>query len=151
MNLCALVAGFCCHQDSKALSTTKKKIMTNIIRIKKALFYAYHGVLSEEQSVGGKFEADVDIYTDFLDAAVKDSLKQTIDYDKVYKFMYKLALEQKYYLIEALAMKIADELLIHFGQIQKVAVRVRKNNPPLGGVVDCVEVEVIKERSELQG
>ncbi|MFO7448151.1 MAG: dihydroneopterin aldolase, partial [Ignavibacteriaceae bacterium] len=97
----------------------------------------------------GKFEADVDIYTDFSEAAVKDSLKQTIDYDKAYKFMYKLALEQKYYLIEALAMKIADELLLHFGQIQKVAVRVRKNNPPLGGVVDCVEVEVIKERGEL--
>jgi len=23
---------------------------------------------------------------------------------------------------------------------------VRKNNPPLGGVVDCVEAEVIKDR-----
>lgn len=124
--------------------------MENIIRIKKATFYAYHGVLSEEQSVGGKFEADVDIYTDFTEAAKKDSLKQTIDYDKVYKFMYHLALEQKYYLIEALSMRIANELLKTFSQISKVAVRVRKNNPPLGGVVDCVEVEVIKDRKDLE-
>jgi hypothetical protein len=29
-------------------------------------------------------------------------------------------------------------------------VRVRKNNPPLGGVVDCVEAEVIKEKSEVK-
>ena len=123
--------------------------MKNIIRIKKATFYGYHGVLSEEQSVGGKFEADVDIYTDFSEAANKDSLKQTIDYNAVYKFLYKMALEQKYYLIEALASRIADELLKHFERIQKVNVRVRKNNPPLGGVVDCVEVEVEKERSEL--
>jgi dihydroneopterin aldolase len=123
--------------------------MTNIIRIKKATFYGYHGVRSEEQSVGGKFEADVDIYTDFSDAAKNDSLNQTIDYHKVYSFMYHLALEQKYYLIEALAAKIADELLIKFTAIQKVAVRVRKNNPPLGGVVDCVEVEIIKERKDL--
>lgn len=123
--------------------------MTNIIRIKKATFYGYHGVRSEEQSVGGKFEADVDIYTDFSEAARKDSLNQTIDYHKVYSFMYHLALEQKYYLIEALAGKIADELLIKFSAIQKVAVRVRKNNPPLGGVVDCVEVEVIKERKDI--
>ena len=122
--------------------------MLNIIRIKKAIFYGYHGVLSEEQSVGGKFEADVDIYTDFSKAAEKDSLNQTVDYEKVYKFMYKLALEQKYYLIESLASKIADELLKNFSQIQKVAVRVRKNNPPLGGLVDCVEVEVVKERDE---
>lgn len=123
--------------------------MQNIIRIKNAAFYGYHGVLSEEQSVGGKFEADVDIYTNFSDAAKKDSLKQTIDYQKVYTFMYKLALEKKYYLIEALATNIADELMKKFSQIEKVAVRVRKHNPPMGGVVDSVEVEVIKSRDEL--
>ena len=123
--------------------------MTNVIRIKKATFYGYHGVLSEEQTVGGKFEADVDLYTDFSKAAVDDSLSQTIDYHKVYKFIYKLALEEKHYLIESLATKIADELLRNFNGLQKVNVRVRKNNPPLGGVVDCVEVEVIKERKEL--
>ena len=123
--------------------------MLNIIRIKKVTFYGYHGVRSDEQSVGGKFEADVDIYTDFRKAAKNDDLKETIDYHKVYSFMYQLALEQKYYLIESLAMKIADELLKKFDHIEKVAVRVRKNNPPLGGVVDHVEAEVIKERNEL--
>ena len=123
--------------------------MQNIIRIRKATFYGYHGVRSEEQSVGGKFEADVDIYTDFREAAKKDDLDKTIDYHKVYSFMYHLALDQKYYLIESLAVKIADELLLRFEKIVKVAVRVRKNNPPLGGVVDCVEIEVVKERSEL--
>jgi dihydroneopterin aldolase len=51
-------------------------------------------------------------------------------------------------LIEALAVDIADELLKKFDRIIKVAVRVRKNNPPLGGVVDCVEAEVIKERNQ---
>ncbi len=123
--------------------------MLNIIKIRKATFYGYHGARSEEQSVGGKYEADVDIYTDFRKAAKDDSLIETIDYHKVYSFVYHLALVQKYYLIEALAMKIADELLKEFKGIQKVAVRVRKNNPPLGGVVDHVEVEVVKERSEL--
>ncbi len=123
--------------------------MENIIRIKKATFYGYHGVRSEEQSVGGKFEADVDIYTNFEQASKNDTLSVTIDYHKVYKFLYQLALEQKYYLIETLAMKIADQLLNKFNTINKIAVRVRKNNPPLGGVVDCVEVEVIKERQEI--
>ncbi len=123
--------------------------MLNIIRIKKAAFYGYHGVMSEEQAVGGKFEADVDLYTDFSKAAADDDLAETIDYHKVYKFIYKLALDDKYYLIESLATKIANELLLNFKGVQKVCVRVRKNNPPLGGVVDCVEVEVIKERKEL--
>ena len=123
--------------------------MQNVIRIKGATFYGYHGVRSEEQSVGGKFEADVDIYTDFSEAAGKDDLHKTVDYFEVYSFMNNLAISQKYYLIEALAMKIADELMKKFQRINKVAIRVRKNNPPLGGVADCVEVEVIKERSEI--
>lgn len=124
--------------------------MQNIIRIKKATFYGYHGVLTEEQSVGGKFEADVDLYTDFQLAAVHDSLKETVNYDKVYKFIYKLALERKYKLIETLAMRIADGILSGFANVQKVAVRVRKYNVPVGGFVDYVEVEVIKELSELK-
>lgn len=124
--------------------------MENIIRIRKATFYGYHGVYEEEQNVGGKFEADVDIYTNFSGARKKDNLKQTIDYEKVYKFMYQLALEKKYYLIESLALRIADEILMKYEGVQKIAVRVRKNNPPLGGVADYVEAEVVKTKEELE-
>jgi dihydroneopterin aldolase len=124
--------------------------MTNIIRIKNATFYGYHGVSNEEQYVGGKFEADIDIYTDFSAAATADDLKKTVDYYQVYSFLNQFTVKQKYYLIEALAVEIADELLKQFDKIIKVAVRVRKNNPPLGGVVDCVEAEVIKEKSEVK-
>lgn len=122
--------------------------MTNIIRIKNASFYAYHGALQEEQNMGGKFEADVDIYTDFSDAAKKDNLKLTIDYHDVYKFINKLVHEKKYYLIETLATMIADELLKKYSGIQKIAVRVRKHSVPVGGVLDCVEAEVIKENGK---
>jgi 7,8-dihydroneopterin aldolase/epimerase/oxygenase len=123
--------------------------MVNIIRIKGASFYGYHGVMSEEQNVGGKYEADVDIYTDFAEASAHDKLTETIDYQKVYSFLHKLVQEHKYYLIESIATKISDELLLNFLNIQKIAVRVRKQNPPMGGVVDCVEVEVIKTREDL--
>ena len=124
--------------------------MVNIIRIKNATFYGYHGVSNEEQYVGGKFEADIDIYTDFSEAADADDLNKTVDYYKIYSFLNQYTVNQKYYLIEALAVEIAEELLKHFERIEKVAVRVRKNNPPLGGVVDCVEAEVIIDRNELK-
>lgn len=83
-------------------------------------------MLSEEQTVGGKFEADVDLYTDFSKASLKDELSETIDYHKVYKFIFRIALEEKHYLIESLATKIANELLLNFEKLQKVCVRVRK-------------------------
>ena len=124
--------------------------MENIIRIKKAVFYGYHGVRSEEQSVGSQYEADVDIYTDFRSASKSDNLDDTIDYMRVYKFMDKLVLEKKYYLIEAVALIIADQLMINFPGIKKISVRIRKENPPLGGVVNSVEVEVSKTREEFE-
>lgn len=118
--------------------------MTNIIRIKNATFYAYHGALEEEQNIGGKFEADVDIYTNFSLAAEHDDLNETIDYDKVYKFINKIVHSKKYKLIETLATIIADEIIKQFTGIEKISVRVRKHHVPVGGVLDYVEAEVIK-------
>jgi len=118
---------------------------TNIIRIHNAIFYAYHGALQEEQSIGGIFEADIDIYTDFTEAVAKDDLNLTINYDEVYKFVNKIVHAKKYYLIETLSSIIADELLKKYTSIKKIAVRVRKHHVPVGGVLDYVEAEVIKE------
>lgn len=122
--------------------------MKNIIRINRASFYAYHGVFRGEQNVGGKFESDIVIHTDFTGAAKTDSLKQTIDYEEVYNLLTKLAMNQKFYLIEALAAKIVEELFRNFKNISQVEVRVRKNNPPIGGVVDFVEAEVVMTKDE---
>jgi dihydroneopterin aldolase len=122
--------------------------MLNIIRIKNASFYAYHGALQEEQNIGGKFEADVDIYTDFTDAAKEDTLNRTINYDEIYRYINILVHEKKYYLIETLASVIADQLLNRYPQIKKLCVRVRKRHVPVGGVIDYVEAEVIKENGE---
>lgn len=118
---------------------------SNIIKIKNAAFYAYHGALTEEQNIGGRFEADVEIYTDFSKAAESDDLNLTINYDSVYKFINKLVHEKKYYLIETLATVIADQIIENFGGIKKIMVRVRKHSVPVGGVIDYVEAEVIKD------
>lgn len=122
--------------------------MQNIIRINKASFYAYHGVFRQEQNVGGKFEADVEIHTDFSLAEEIDNLKQTIDYESVYNIISHLATSQKFYLIESLALKIVHKIFDEFGNAAKVIIKVRKNNPPIGGVVDSVEVEVAQSREE---
>jgi len=122
--------------------------MINVIRIKNASFYAYHGALQEEQNIGGKFEADVDIYTDFTKAAKEDALKSTINYDEIYRYINILVHEKKYYLIETLATVIADQLLKRYPQIKKLNIRIRKRHVPVGGVIDYVEAEVIKENGE---
>ena len=54
----------------------------NIIRIKNASFYAYHGAIIEEQNLGGKFEIDLDLYCDLLPAAEADSLRTMRKYTR---------------------------------------------------------------------
>jgi 7,8-dihydroneopterin aldolase/epimerase/oxygenase len=118
----------------------------NLIRLKNAVFYAYHGVFKDEQTLGGRFEIDIDLYCDFSTAAHTDTLEQTVDYEKVYSVMRDLVQGKKYYLIESLAYKIADGILDRFPLVEKVGVRVRKNNPPVKGVIDSVEAEVTRDR-----
>jgi 7,8-dihydroneopterin aldolase/epimerase/oxygenase len=117
-----------------------------VVRIRNASFYAYHGVQDDEQNLGGKFELDVDLYGDFLPAAESDSLKKTVDYEKVYAFIRMTVLEKKYHLIEALAHVIARGLLREFFNLEVVTVRIRKPHPPVRGVIDYVEVEISEQR-----
>lgn len=118
----------------------------NVIRIKNAVFYAYHGAIEDEQNLGGKFEFDVDLYCDLSAAAESDSLAKTVDYEKVYAFIRQTVLHKKYYLLEALANTIGKGLLSEFAPLQKVVVRVRKVHPPVKGVIDYVEVEISQQR-----
>ncbi len=119
----------------------------NIIRIKNAVFYAYHGAFQDEQNLGGRFEVDIDMYCDFKTAAYEDNLERTVDYEKVYAVMKELVEGKKYFLIEALGYRIADGILDNFDMIRRVDVRVRKNSPPVRGVIDSVEIEVCREKS----
>jgi dihydroneopterin aldolase len=122
--------------------------LKNTIRIQNATFYAYHGALQEEQIIGGKFEVDVEMETDFSDAAYNDDLNKTINYDSVYKFINQIVNEKKFYLIETLSVAIADSLLEKYSMIQSITVKVRKRSVPIGGVIDFVEAEVQKSRDE---
>ena len=112
-----------------------------IIRIKNAQFYAHHGVLDQERTNGGLFEIDAELTCDLTDAEAEDNLKKTLDYEQAYKFIKEVVSSSKFYLIEALAFRIAMSLIENFTMVQKVTVKVRKPTPPLGGVVEHVEIE----------
>ncbi len=126
--------------------TRRKNSPEDVIRLHNAVFYAYHGVLSDEQNLGGKFEVDVDLYVDLTRGARTDDLQQTVNYERVYDSVKQLVLGRKYFLLEALAETIAEGLLKNFKRVNKVAVRVRKPSAPVKGVIDYVEVEIARSR-----
>ncbi|HEY4611652.1 MAG TPA: dihydroneopterin aldolase [Bacteroidota bacterium] len=122
------------------------KKQLDIIRLHNAVFYAYHGVLTDEQNLGGKFEVDVELHCDLSKGAKSDNLKDTVDYQKVYSCIRDLVLGKKYYLLEALANTIAQGILRQFKKVDTAVVRVRKPGAPVRGVIDHVEVEIQRSR-----
>lgn len=112
-----------------------------IIRIQNARFYAHHGVLDAERMSGGLFEIDAEMICDLTAAESEDNLKKTLDYESAYKFIKDVVSGEKFYLIEALAYRIAIKIINNFAMVQKVTIKVRKPAPPLGGLTDYVEVE----------
>ena len=116
--------------------------MVGIIRLHNAVFYAYHGVLLDEQNLGGKFEVDVDLYCDLSRGAKSDHLDDTVNYERVYDCIRILVMEKKHLLLESLANAIGKGILEDFSKVQSVTVRVRKPSAPVKGVIDYVEVEL---------
>lgn len=119
----------------------------DIIKLHNAVFYAYHGVLQDEQNIGAKFEVDAELYCDLMEARKTDALVHTVNYEKVYAVMKEVVTEKKYFLIEALAHSLAVRILKKFSSVQKIIIRVRKPSAPVHGILDTVEVEIVADRS----
>ena len=112
-----------------------------IIRIINARFYAHHGVLDTERMSGGLFEIDAEMTCDVTEAEAEDNLKKTLNYEKAYNFIKEVVSSEKFFLIDALAYRIALNIIKNFEVVQKVVIKVRKPSPPLGGLTEYVEVE----------
>jgi dihydroneopterin aldolase len=111
------------------------------VRLINIVFYAHHGVLKEEHTVGAKYEVDAELTFDFTDAAQNDDNTKTVDYGAVYKKIREALTLKKYFLIEAVAYEIANDLLRDFPVLEKVAIKVRKRNPPVDGICDYAEAD----------
>ena len=109
------------------------------VRLINMVFYAHHGVLKEEHTVGAKYEVDAELFFDFTDAARNDDISKTVNYGTVYKKIRAALTLKKYFLIEAVAFEIAEDLIRDFTVLDKVTINVRKRNPPLDGICDYAE------------
>jgi len=118
----------------------------HFIRLQNAVFYGYHGNFHEERHLGGRFHIDVELETDFEEAAKDDSLEKTVNYEDVYNLIQDLVTKESFKLIETVARRIAERILEQFPEVSGVAVRVRKPGVPIKGVIDYVEVEVDERR-----
>ncbi len=113
------------------------------VLIENAIFHAYHGVFEEETIVGGKFEVNIEMETDFSKSAKTDELAGTIDYSAVYRLVeQEMKVPSK--LIEHVGQRIVDALYEKFSSIQFIRLKISKLNPPIKATIEKVSI-VIEE------
>jgi dihydroneopterin aldolase len=111
-----------------------------------AQFFARHGFSEEERRVGGRFVVDIELTRDLTRAGKSDNLQDTISYAELYDLVREIVEGESFRLVEMLAETIAQKALAVFSA-DTVMVRVKKQPPPLDGIVDFAGVEIFRERT----
>lgn len=104
-------------------------------------FHAYHGAYPEESVLGNRFTLDLELETDFRDAMVRDELKSTVDYGKVYQLI-KARMDVRVKLLEHLGHMIITDILGVYPKATRITLTLKKHHPALGGLVKFSAVTV---------
>ena len=115
------------------------------IKIRNIRVYAYHGCLIEEGKIGSDYRVDLTVNADLSRSARTDNLSDTVDYVHLNKIV-KEEMSVRSKLLEEVAKRILNRILLEIPLVKKAAVAVSKLNPPIGGNVAMVTIEMSKKR-----
>ena len=117
-----------------------KIILTNIRT------FSYHGCLIEESKIGSNYRIDLEIDTDLSKSKFSDDLKDTVDYVLLNQIVVdEMAIRSN--LLEHIAKRIIDSCMIKIPALKFIKVAVSKLNPPIGGDVEAVTIEIEEYRN----
>ena len=112
------------------------------IEVDRVRFYAFHGVSTQEQTVGNEFEVSVAVsYPPSVIAAVSDGLDDTISYAEIVDIIKK-EMKIPSQLLEHVAGRIAGALLTRWPAIASGYVKVTNIAPPISAQLASASVTV---------
>ncbi|MDG3583359.1 MULTISPECIES: dihydroneopterin aldolase [Galbibacter] len=116
-----------------------------IIKVTNIQVYAYHGCLVEEGKIGSDYRVDVEVKANLQPSAASDQLKDTVDYVQINRIVKEeMAIRSK--LLEHVAKRIIDRILEEIAIADQATVEVSKINPPIGGNVEQVTIQMTLAR-----
>jgi dihydroneopterin aldolase len=116
-----------------------------IIKLKNIRTYSYHGCLIEEGKIGSEYSVDLEIKADLEESALTDDLQDTVDYVHLNRIVVEeMAIRSN--LLEHVAQRIIKRIFNEIEAISRVKLGVSKLNPPIGGDVEAVTIEMKEYR-----
>ena len=116
------------------------------IKLKNIRTFSFHGCLEEEAKIGSDYSVNLEIKTDLRKSAASDDLADTVDY----VFLNQIVVEEmgvRSKLLEHLAHRIIMRIFSEIPAVSRILLSVSKLNPPIGGDVEAVTVEMEEYRN----
>lgn len=117
-----------------------------IIKLNNIRTFSYHGCLLEEGKIGSDYSVSIEVKTDLRKSSISDDLKDTVDY----VLLNKIVVEEmaiRSHLLEHVAHRIITRVFKEVPSISRIILAVSKLNPPIGGDVEAVTVELEEYRN----
>jgi len=107
--------------------------------------YAYHGCLPEETLIGSDYLVDLWVEADLQPSAASDTLADTVDYVTLCACIRE-EMTTPAKLLEHVGQRILDRVFAASPLVTEAWVRVAKINPPIGGHVGAVAIDLKEVR-----
>ena len=111
------------------------------IFLRNVRFYAFHGVMPQEQKVGGEFLVDLRVGYPIEKAMQTDEVEDTLNYAELYQLV-KTEMDIPSKLLEHVAGRITRKISEVFPKVISIDLKITKKNPPMGADCDGAGVEV---------
>ncbi len=117
-----------------------------IIKLTNIRTFSYHGCLIEEAKIGSDYRVDLEVKTDLRKSSSTDDLKDTVDYVLLNQIVVdEMAIRSN--LLEHVAHRINTRIFKEIPEISRIILAVSKLNPPIGGDVEAVTIEMEEYRN----
>jgi len=116
------------------------------IKLQNIRTFSFHGCLKEEALIGSDYRVDLEIKTDLRKSSMTDDLNDTVDYVLLNKIVVEeMAIRSK--LLEHIGHRIVTKIFSEIPSVSRIVLAVSKLNPPIGGDVEAVTIELEEYRS----
>ena len=122
--------------------------MKDKIKLRKMIFYGFHGVSPQEKQTGQRFSIDLEVECDLSAAGLSDDPEDTVNYSKMFKVVKAIVEGPSRNLLEHVAESIAQAILKNFG-VESARVVVRKPEVPIkSSILSYAAVEIYRTRDQ---
>ncbi len=116
------------------------------IKLQNIRTFSFHGCLEEEGKIGSDYRVDLEIKTDLRKSSLSDDIKDTVDYVLLNQIVVE-EMEVRSKLLEHVANRIIIRIFKEIPSVSRIILGVSKLNPPIGGDVEAVTIEMEEYRT----